>query len=257
MHKSPNFLVYFWTACRTSILGHHLKLSILKTKPRLGFSPRFPMFDSCAHLLLLSKVRNPGDIFESSLLINPHFQSLIKFFCSSEFPLNLPFPSHSLCHGSSAVTPHFMPKFLQWPQILFPLSCISLPINTISYFAVFSVTKSKKDLCALAPSYSSRLVSHNFLECTLAPDRPVSSLTPEVLHSFSPLAFSVHFPLPGMPLLFVLTWKLFTPSSLRPSSWRLPWLSLFMSVYHFPHSSCLPVEIVSFWRGWFMDVMFL
>lgn len=165
------------------------------------------MFDSCAHILLLSKVRNPGNIFESSLLINPHFQSVIKFFCFFRISLKFAFLSHSLCHGSSAVTPHFMPKFLPWPQILFPVSRVSLPVNTISYFAVFSVTKSKKDLLwrTKAPSYSSRLVSHNFLECTLAPDRPISSLTPEVLHSFSLLAFSVHFPLPGMPLLFVLT----------------------------------------------------
>lgn len=96
------------------------KLSIFKTKLRIGSPPLFPYFDSCAHILPVSEIRNPGDVFDSLFSLHqPHFQSVTNSFVSLEFLLNLPFPPHSLCYDSRTVT-HHLTHELQRPHILFP-----------------------------------------------------------------------------------------------------------------------------------------
>lgn len=138
--------------------------SLVFSKPslELAFLPYSPFFDSCAHILPVSEIRNPGDVFDSPFSLHqPHFQSVINSFVSSEFLLNLPFPPHYLCSDSRAVTHHLTHELPQLPHMLFP------SVNTSSYFLVFSVTKSKKDLLCHGlplPLQLSRLISHNFLE---------------------------------------------------------------------------------------------
>lgn len=99
----------------------------------------------------------------------PIFKLSSSSFVPSEFLLNLPFPPHSLCQDSGSVTRHPMPELLRQPHILFPVSCLSLPVNTASYFLVLSVTQSKRAFFALTPFLLSTLISHDFLEHTFSP----------------------------------------------------------------------------------------
>ena len=168
----------------------------------------------------------------------PIFILSLSSFVSSEFLLNLPFPPHSLWQDSCPVTHYITPELLWQPRILFPVSCLSLPVNTASYFLLFSVTQSKTDLLCSDPLPPYQGLSHMISWNTpLAPDRSASS---------SPLALSVRFSLPGVPWFFILHWNPSIPSSLtaglssprRRLDYHCP-----RRCVTFPHSS-----FVSYWN---------